>query len=324
MTTRRELLIALGALAASLIANAQQPDKVYRIGFLALTSGPDVADLAFRDQLRTLGYVEGRNLTIEFRRADGNEARLHEMAAELVRLKVDVIVTRSTFVAIAAKRATSTIPVVMANSADPIAAGVVASLAHPGGNVTGISQISPAISGKRLQLLHEIVPKSTRFAVLVWKDSPTRAFFVREVREAARQMGIALVVREINKPEEIAPAFGAMKRERTQALIVQVTPFTTNNRKQIAELAMQQRLPSMFEIRDAVDSGGLISYGAKLTEMFRRAAFYVDRILKGAKPADLPVEQPTKFELVVNMKTAKAMGLTIPQSVLLQADEVIE
>jgi len=324
MTTRRGLLIALGALSASLIANAQQPDKVYRIGYLALTSGPDVADSAFRDQLRTLGYIEGRNLTIEFRWADGDEARLHEMAAELVRLKVDAIVTRSTFVAIATKRATSTIPIVMGNSADPVASGVVASLAHPGGNVTGISQISPAISGKRLQLLREIVPKSTRFAVLVWKDSPTGAFFVREVRAAARQMDIALVVREVNKPEEIAPAFGAMKRERTQALIVQVTPFTTNNRKQIAELAVQQRLPSMFEMRNAVDSGGLISYGANLTEMFRRAAFYVDRILKGARPADLPVEQPTKFEMVINLKTAKALGLTIPQSVLMQADEVIK
>jgi len=324
MTTRRELLIALGALAAPLIANAQQPDKVYRIGYLALTSGPDVADSAFRDQLRTLGYVEGRNLAIEFRWADGNEARLHEMAAELVRLKVDAIVTRSTFVAIAAKRATSTIPIVMGNSADPVAAGVVASLAHPGGNVTGSSQISPVLSGKRLQLLREIVPKSTRFAVLLWKNSPTGAFFVSEIRPAARQMGIDLFVHEINAPEEIAGVFNAMKRERAQALIVQAAPFITNNGERIAGLAIEHRLPSMFENRAIADSGGLISYGANMTEMFRRAAFYADKILKGAKPADLPVEQPTKFEMVINLKTAKALRLTIPQSMLLQADEVIK
>lgn len=324
MTTRREFLIALGALAAPFAAFAQQPGKVWRIGYLTFLSGSDVADAAFRDQLQTLGYVDGRNLTIEFRWADGNETRLHEMAAELVRLKVDAIVTRATFVAIAAKRATSTIPIVMANAADPVAAGVVASLAHPGGNVTGMSQISPIISGKRLQLLHEIVPKSTRFAILVWKNSPTGAFFVKEIHTAARQMGIALSVQEANTPEEIDRAFGAMKRARAQALIVQVTPFFTNNRKRIAELALQHRLPSMFEAQDAVDSGGLISYGANYDAMFRRAAFYVDKILKGAKPADLPVEQPTKFEMVINLKTAKALGLTIPQSVLLQADEVIK
>ena len=247
-----------------------------------------------------------------------------ELAAELARLKVDVLVTRTTFVALAAKRATSTISIVMANAADPVGSGVIASLARPGGNVTGLSQNANEIVGKRLQLLREIVPKATRFAALVWEKSSLKAQFLEEIRAASRKMGIALVIHEVSTPEDIAVAFAAMQRERAQGVIVQTTHFPGNNRQQIAELAAQRRLPTMFEGRASVDDGGLMSYGASITEMHRRATFYVDKILKGAKPADLPVEQPTKFELFINLKTAKALGITIPQTVLLQADEVLK
>ena len=326
MNNRRKLLVALGAsaLAAPHISFAQQRGKVWRIGFLALTSGPDRLVDAFREQLRALGYVEGSNLSIEYRWGAGKEERLPELAAELVRLKVDVIVTRTTLVAAAAKRATSTIPIVMASAANPLGAGVIASLAHPGGNVTGVSLNATEIDAKRLQLLRELVPKATRVATLVWRDGPLNPLFLAEIRTAARQMGITLIHQEASTTEALAGAFGVMQRERAQALIVSSSPFTTNNRKRIAELAVQYRLPSMFQTRNFVDEGGLMSYGPNVIEMFRRAAYYVDRILKGAKPADLPVEQPTKFELIINGKTAKALGLKIPQSLLISADKVIE
>jgi len=326
MNNRRKLLVALGAsaLAAPHISFAQQRGKVWRIGFLALTSGPDQQVDAFREQLRALGYVEGSNLSIEYRWGAGKEERLPELAAELVRLKVDVIVTRTTLVAAAAKRATSTIPIVMASAANPLGAGVIASLAHPGGNVTGVSLNATEIDAKRLQLLRELVPKATRVATLVWRDGPLNPLFLAEIRTAARQMGITLIHQEASTTEALAGAFGVMQRERAQALIVSSSPFTTNNRKRIAELAVQYRLPSMFQTRNFVDEGGLMSYGPNVIEMFRRAAYYVDRILKGAKPADLPVEQPTKFELIINGKTAKALGLKIPQSLLISADKVIE
>jgi putative ABC transport system substrate-binding protein len=326
MSSRRKLLVALGAgvLAAPFASFAQQSDKVWRIGYLALTSGPDEWDAAFRDQLRALGYVEGRNLRIEFRWAAGKQERVQELAEELVRLNVDAIVTRSTFVAAAAKRATSTIPIVMANASDPVGNDVIASLAHPGGNVTGMTQNSTELVGKRLQLLRELVPKSRRFAVLAWKKDAKEGLFIKEIRAAAKRMDVALVLQRVDTPEELAPAFSVMQRERAQALIVEISPLFTSNRKRIAELAAQHHLPSMFESRNMVDSGGLISYGASFLEMHRRAAFYVDRILKGAKPADLPVEQPTKFEMIINLKTGRALGLTIPQSILVQADELIQ
>jgi putative ABC transport system substrate-binding protein len=317
-------MLGAGALAAPFGCFAQQQTKVWRIGYLALTPGPDKSDTAFRDQLHALGYVEGRNLVIEFRWAEGHAERVQEMAAELVRLKVDAIVTKTSTVALAAKRAISTIPIVMSVAADPVGVGLIASLSHPGGNVTGLSTNSTEVTGRRLQLLREIVPKSTRFAVLVWKNSATGALFLEEIGEAARRMGITTIIQSVSTPEEIQGAFGIMKRERAQALIVQTNPFIGDNRQRIAELAAQHRLPTMFEVRNMVDSGGLISYGASFPDLHRRAAFYVDKILKGAKPADLPVEQPTKFEMVVNLKTAKAIGITIPQSVLLQADEVIQ
>jgi len=237
---------------------------------------------------------------------------------------VDVIVTQTTIVAVAAKRATGTIPIVMAASADPVGAGVVASLARPGGNVTGVTQNTTEIDGKRLQLLRELVPKATRIATLVWEKGFLKPLFLEQIRAAAQHMGIAVVVQEASTPEALAGAFEVMQRERAQALIVSSSPFTNNNRKRIAELAAQHRLPSMFDGRAFVDAGGLVSYGPDTVEMSRRAAYYVDKILKGAKPADLPIEQPTKFELIVNLKTAKAIGLTIPQSVLARTDEVIQ
>ena len=322
---KRDTLIALAALAAaSLGVLAQSAGKIWRIGYLTLDAEADQNSEAFREQLRALGYIEGRNLSIEFRWAAGREERVPELAAELARLKVDVIVTRTTFVALAAKRATGTIPIVMLSSADPVAGGVIASLARPGGNVTGLSQNATELAGKRLQLLHEIVPKATRFAALVWEKSATKAQFLEEIRAASRKMGIALLVHEVSTTEGLAAAFDAMQKERSQGVIVQTSPFASNNRKQIVERAARHRLPTMFEIRQSVDDGGLMSYGASTTDMHRRAAFYVDKIFKGTKPADLPVEQPTKFALLINLKTAKALGLTIPQTVLLQADEVIK
>jgi putative ABC transport system substrate-binding protein len=326
MHNRRKFLIALGAgaVVAPLPLFAQQQGKVWRIGFLTLTSGPDEMVDAFRMQLRALGYVEGRNLVVEYRWGAGKEERLPELAAELVRLKVDVIVTRTTIVAAAVMRATGTIPIVMAGALDPVGAGLIASLAHPGGNVTGLTQNATAIDAKRLQLLRELVPKATRVATLAWGKSLTKHLFLEEIRAAAKQMGITLIHQEVSTTEALAGAFGIMQRERSQALIVASGPLITNNSKRIAELTVQHRLPAMLPGRSFLDNGGLMSYGPSTIEMHRRAAYYVDRVLKGAKPADLPVEQPTKFELIINGKTAKALGLTIPQSLLLMADKIIE
>lgn len=322
---KRATLLALLALGAAPIAAwAQQPGKVWRIGYLALNAGPDEATHALFDQLRALGYVEKRNLSVEFRWAAGNEERAQDMAAELARLKVDAIVTRSTFVAAAARRATGTIPIIMANSADPVGSGVIASLTHPGGNITGMSQNSNEIAGKRLQLLRELLPRSTRIAVLAWEQSPLKAQFLEQIRLASRQMGITLVIQEAGTPEALAGAFGAMQRMRAQGVLVQNTPFTSNNRKRIVELAMQHRLPSIFEGRSSVEDGGLMSYGTSVTEMHRRAATYVDKVLKGANPADLPVEQPTSFEMFINLATAKAIGIQIPKAVLMRANELIQ
>jgi putative tryptophan/tyrosine transport system substrate-binding protein len=326
INNRRILVVALGAsgLAVALGSFAQPKGKVWRVGFLGFTGGPDESIEAFREQLRTLGYVEGSNLAIEYRWAAGKEERVPELAAELVRLQMDVIVTRATFVALAVKRATSTIPIVMASASDPVGAGVIASLAHPGGNVTGVTLNSTEIVGKRLQLLGELVPKATRVAALVWENSPVKQSFVEEIRTTARQMGITLIPQEVSTTEALVGAFDAMQREHAQALIVQASPFATNNRKRIAELAAQQRLPTMFELRAFMDEGGFVSYGPDGIELHRRAAYYVDRILKGTKPADLPVEQPTKYELIINVRTAKALGINVPDSILVRADNVIE
>lgn len=322
---RRETVLALVALGATpLFAEAQRAEKVWRIGYLSPQSGQDRSFEAFRERLRELGYVEGRNLTFEFRWAAGKNDRIPELAAELVQLKVDVIVTRTTFTAAAAKRLTSTLPIVMASAADPVGMGVVASLARPGGNVTGVTTNATEIEGKRLQLLREVVPGATRVATLLWDKSIRTPVFLEQVRAATQKMGIKLVVQTVATTEALSGAFDAMQRERAQALIVPAGPFSNNNRKRIAELATQHRLPSMFDGGEFVDEGGLMSYGASSIEMGRQAAYYVDKILKGANPSDLPVEQPTKFDLVINLKTAKALGIKIPRSLLLRADRVIE
>jgi putative ABC transport system substrate-binding protein len=311
-----------GLIAMPAVARAQKPTKVYRIGFISLRSGPIAQDEAFRQTLRELGYAEGRDIIIEYRWATGKEEWLPELSAELVRLKVDVIVAAGTVVIAAAKRATSTIPIVMAAAADPVSSGFVASLARPGGNITGVTLLSTELAGKRLQLLRELVPKATRAAVLV--NPGASPLFLDEMRAAAQQLGMHLVVQEVNSATGFSEAFAAMQRARAQTLIVQVSPLTSDNAERIADLAGQHRLPALYDVRRFVDVGGLLCYGPSITEMYRRAAFYVDRILKGAKPADLPVEQPTKFEMIINMKAAKALGLTIPQALLARADEVIQ
>jgi putative ABC transport system substrate-binding protein len=315
----------IGLVSAPAIARAQQADKAHRIGFLSLGSGPTAPVEAFGEGLRELGYVEGRNLIIEYRWAAGKAERLPEMAAELVRLKVEVIVGVTTPVIEVAKRATSTIPIVMAAVADPVGSGLVAGIARPGGNVTGLTLLSTELVGKRLQLVRELLPKATRVAVLSYHGytSATRPY-LEQMRAAAQQMGIQLVVQEVNDAGDLPGAFTAMQRERAQALDVRASPFSTENAKRIVELAAQHRLPAMYDVRSFVEAGGLVSYGPTTLEIFRRAAFYVDRILKGAKPADLPIEQPTKFELVINLKVAKALGLTIPPALLVRADQVIE
>jgi len=316
-------LAAAGVIAAPGAARAQQAGKGYRIGFLTSRSGLNEWDEAFRQALRGLGYVEGRNITIEYRWGAGNEERLAKMAAELVQLKVDIIMAATTVAIQAAMRATSTIPIVIAAASDPVGMGLVASLARPGGNVTGLTLMSSDLAGKRLQLLRQILPKTTRVAILAGHGGST-ALFLEQMQAAAQQMGIQLVVPKVSGAEDLPGAFTAMQRERARALIVQVGPLTSDHRKRITELAAQYRLPAMYEVQGFVESGGLMSYGPSISETYRRAAVYVDKILKGAKPADLPVEQPTTFELVINLKTAKALGLTIAPSLLGRADQVIQ
>ena len=315
---------AAGMVVIPASARAQHAGKVHRIGFLSLQSGLNSTTEAFAQGMRELGYVEGRNLIVEYRWAARKEERLPELAAELVRLKVEVIVAAAAPAIEAAKRATTTIPIVMATAADPVGSGLVASLARPGGNVTGLSALSTDLAGKRLHLARKLVPKASRVAVLAYHGTSATRPFLEEMRTAAQQMEVLLVVQEVQAADDLPGAFAAMQRERAQALVVQISPFSADNAKRILELAGQYRLPAMYDVRSFVDAGGLVSYGPSLPEMFRRAAFYVARILKGAKPADLPIEQPTKFEMVINLKTAKALGLSIPQSLLVRADQVIE
>ncbi len=315
---------AVPLIAFPALARAQATGKVWRIGFLSSASSLPSGVDALRDGLRSFGYVEGRNLAFEFRWSSGKDDLLPELAADLVRLKVDVIVTHAGLPPAAAKRATSTIPIVTAATADPVGQGLVASLARPGGNLTGLSMQSTDLAGKRLQLLREILPGATRIAVLVMKGTPATPVLLPQLRAAALQSGITLVIREENEAGALAAAFAAMQGARAQALMVQNSPFHVQNRDRILALAQQHRLPTMFDGRESVDVGGLISYGPNIVEMFRRTAYYVDRIFKGANPADLPVEQPSKFEMVINLKTAKALGIKVPQVVLARADEVIQ
>ena len=318
--------LVLGLLATRLAADAQQLGTAPRIGFLGSTSAAASKQLldAFREGMRELGYVEGRNIVIEYRWAEGKYGRLPDLAAELVRLKLDLLVAVSTPGAQAAKRATKTIPIVMVAIADPIAIGLVASLARPSENITGLTFISPELTGKRLELLKEVVPGLTRVAVLANPGHPGSAPQVREAQVAAQALGLQLQLWEVRDPKEFDSAFSAMTRERVGALIVLSDALFLAERRRIADLAAMHRVPAIHYVKEYADAGGLMAYGASIPDQFRRAATYVDKILMGAKPAELPVEQPTKFELVLNLKTAKALGLTIPQHVLIRADKVIE
>ena len=306
------------------LADAQQTKKIPRIGFLSLTPGPSsTSSGAFQQGLHELGYVEGKNIAIEYRYAAGRIDRLPEMAAELVRLNVDVIVTAATPPSQAAKDATKTIPIVMAAVGDPVATGLVASLAKPGGNITGQTIFSSELTGKRLDLLKEVVPRVTRIGVLAYGPTPFTAHFLRETEAAAQALGLKLHPLEVLDPRELGKAFAAITKERAGALLVQQNPLFLEHRQRIVELAAKSHLPAMYEIVDWVEAGGLVAYGVHLPDLYRRAAVYVGKILKGRNPADLPVEQPTKFELVMNLKAAKQIGLTIPPNVLARADKVI-
>jgi putative ABC transport system substrate-binding protein len=328
VTTRRAFIGALVVflLAAPLTADAQPAGKVHRIGMLETTSmALNAANLeAFRQGLRELGYVEGRNYIIEFRSADGRRERFEDLATELVRLKVDVIVTRGTPAVMAAKNATGAIPVVMAASGDPVMSGVVASLARPGGNVTGLSAIVVEVSGKRLELLKEAVPGVSRIAALFNMSNPNDALQWKEIEIAAPSLRVQLQLLDVRRPGDFAAAFDAAIKQRAGALFVGIDALTWANHRAIVDLAAKNRLPAIYAGREFVDAGGLIAYGVSYPHLYHRAASFVDKILKGAKPADLPVEQPTKFELVINLKTAKALGLTIPPSLLARADAVIQ
>ncbi|MBI4489436.1 MAG: ABC transporter substrate-binding protein [Deltaproteobacteria bacterium] len=313
-------------LTTASLAQAQQPKKVTRIGFLATVSPSTISDRveAFRRGLRELGYVEGKNIVIEWRYAEGKADRLPGLAAELVRLKVDLIVTAGSPVTRSAKEATSTIPIVMGLDPDPVGSGFVASLARPGGNITGLATLAPEISGKQLELLKEIVPKLSRVAVLGTSTRPGNAQSLRETELAAAAFGVRLQYLDVLSSKDIGTAFRAASKERAEAVLVLAGPVLISHRTQITDLAVKSRLPAIYERAEFMDAGGLMVYGASITEMFRRAATYVDKILKGAKPADLPVEQPTKFEFIINLKAAKQIGLTIPPNVLARADKVIK
>jgi putative ABC transport system substrate-binding protein len=318
------LLMMLALCGAPAIAEAQQSTKVRRIGYLTSASGLGPREEAFRQGLRGLGYVEGQNIVIEYRFAQGKLDHLPDRAAELVRLKVDVIVTPSTLDALAAQRATRTIPIVMAASGDAVATGLVASLARPGGNITGLTALSRELSGKRLELLKEAVPGLSRVAVLWNAANPDKAHDVEETQVAARALGLQVQSLEVRGPNDFESAFRAATKKRAGALLTLTDTLTSFHQRQVVDLAAKSRLPSIYEFGEWVDAGGLMSYGPNDADLFGRAATYVDKILKGAKPGDLPVEQPRKFELVINLKTAKKIGLSVPPEVLVRADKVIK
>ena len=348
---KKAFCLALGTLLLgfSFQAGAQQAKQVHRIGLLRAESPPDPSAVAFRQGLRVrslaipalvisdpyvgafrqglreLGYIEGQNIDIVYRYTNGDD-QLPELAADLVRLKVDVIVTSSTAATRAAKNATTTIPIVMAAASDPVGTGLVVSLARPGGNITGLSLMAPELAGKRLELLREVLPRVARVAFLASGRDPDGRLFVEEAQDAAERFGMQIQPLVIGGPEEIEGAFSAMIRERAGALIVQPTFITyySEQSRRVVDLAAKNRLATVSDYKEFVDAGGLISYGPDRRENFRRAATYVDKIVKGTKPADLPVERPVKFELIINLKTAKQIGLTIPQSVLYRADKVIK
>ena len=319
------LVVLMSVFAVPPLADAQPAGNMRRIGYLASSSATAHPVEPFREALRELGWVEGQNIVIEYRFADGRFERLPDLAAELVRLKMELIVAVPTPAAVATKNATATIPIVMASVGDPVGLGLVASLARPGGNVTGVSfSVGLDLFGKNLQLLKEAIPKVRRVAILSNPANPLHAPVVNNVKAAAQSLGVSLQLLEARGPNDFEGAFAAMSKDRAEALLVVADAMFNLHRKRLAELAAQARLPGVFGGREYAEAGGLMSYGPSIAHQLRQAAVYVDKILKGAKPADLAVEQPTTFELVMNMKTAKALGLTIPPSLLLRADQVIE
>ena len=307
-------------------AAAQQPKKVPRIGFLGATSPSTISARveAFRQGLRELGYVEGKSIFIDWRFAEGKADRLPALAAELVRLKVDVIVTGAPQATRSAKQATVTVPIVMASDDDPVGSGFVSSLARPGGNITGSSTLSPEISGKQLEFLKEVLPKLSRVAVLGDAIRPGTPQALREINVAADGFGVQLQYLEVRGPKDIETAFRAASKERADAVLILASTVLFSQRRQVVDLAVKSRFPAIYNRPEYVEDGGLVFYGVSYTELYRRAATYVDKILKGTKPADLPIEQPRKFELWFNLKTAKQIGLTIPPNLLARADKVIK
>ena len=323
---RRQFLLATGALlAAPFTGNAQTSGKVYRIGYIQTAAPSEAAHVtkAFEQGLRELGYVEGKNIVIERRFAGGKVERLPELAAELVRLKPDLIVTGSNPVIAAVRQATSTIPLVMTGSRDPVGSGFIASLARPGGNITGVaSDPSAELYGKHVELLKQLIPKATRIALL-WNPSEP-ANYHKAAETAASKLGLGMQSVPIRGRDELEGAFAAIAKERVDAIVVQGGPLLFTARAQVVQLATKHRMPGEYFAREFVELGGLASYGSSVADNFRRASVYVDKILKGAKPGELPVEQPTRFEMVINLKTAKSLGITVPPAVLVQADAVIE
>jgi putative ABC transport system substrate-binding protein len=325
---RREFITLVGGMSATawpLRARAQQPGKLPVIGFLGASTASSQSQwaIAFAQRLRELGWIEGRNLAIEYRWAEGRSERVAEAIAEFVRLKVDIIVTHSNALVAAAKQATSLIPIVFGAAGDPVGTGLVASLARPGGNVTGLSLQQTDTAGKRLQLLREVAPGFGRLAIMANVGNAAAVLEMADVRTAAGALGVEVATAEIRRAADIAPALEALK-DRADALYVCNDPFLNANASHINALAAAARLPTIFNFRENVEAGGLMSYGANVPELFRRAADLVDKILRGAKPGDIPVEQPTKFELVFNLKTAKVLGIDIPPALLGRADQVIE
>ena len=320
------ILIAMVLLAVAVIAEAQQPQKVPRIGFLATVSPSTISDRveAFRQGLRELGYVEGKNIVVEWRYAEGKLDRLPALAAELVRLKTDIIVTAGPQATRRAKEATVTIPIVMGFDNDPVGSGFVASLPRPGGNITGLSTLAPEISGKQLELLKEIVPKLSRVAVLGDSNEPGNAQALKEVELAAGAFKVQLQYLDVLNLKDIENSFQSASKQRAGAVIVLAGPVMPAHRTEVVNLAAKNRLPAMYFRSDFVEAGGLMTYNVNYNDLFRRAATFVDKILKGRMPADLPVEQSTKFELIINLKAAKQIGLTIPPNVLARADKVIK
>jgi putative ABC transport system substrate-binding protein len=327
VTNRRKFVVSIAVAivlgGTSLATRAQRDGKIRRVGYLSLRAGPGPSDEEFLAALRELGYVEGRNLAIEYRWAADNEERLPALAAELVQADVEVIVTSATPAISAAKRATSTIPIVMQSAADPIGSGFVTNLARPGGNVTGITILSTELAAKRLQIMRELVPHSKRTSLLALDNAFATPLLLSAMKSASQQLQLDLVVQLVKSDEDLLRAFAGFEKAGAETLIVQTSPFIGARREKIAELAARHRLPAMYEGRAYVDAGGLVAYGPDGAELFRRSALFVDKILKGAKAGDLPIEQPTKYELAINLKAARALGLAIPQSLLARADALV-